>query len=65
MSELRIPIDHHSIRGLSNNKFLAERTNQVVISAVATSLLHAGLPAQCWPFALTCVTHNLNVDDVE
>ena len=28
-------------------------------------MLHAGLPAQYWMFALNCVTHNLNVEDVE
>ena len=28
-------------------------------------MLHAGLPAQYWNFALNCVTHNLNIEDVE
>ena len=36
-----------------------------MINTVATSLLHAGLPAQYWPFALNCVVHNLNIEDVE
>ena len=64
MAQLRIPIDH-SLPGLPKNNSLAERTNQEVINTVATSLLHAGLPAQYWHFALNCVTHNLNIEDVE
>ena len=28
-------------------------------------MLHAGLPAQYWMFALNCVTHSLNIEDVE
>ncbi|CAE7949193.1 unnamed protein product [Symbiodinium sp. KB8] len=64
MAQLRIPIDH-SLPGMPKNNSLAERTNQEVINTVATSLLHAGLPAQYWHFALNCVTHNLNIEDVE
>ena len=64
MARLKIPIDH-SLPGLPKNNSLAERTNQEVINTVATSLLHAGLPAQYWHFALNCVTHNLNIEDVE
>ena len=64
MAQLRILIDH-SLPGLPKNNSLAERTNQEVINTVATSLLHAGLPAQYWHFALNCVTHNLNIEDVE
>ena len=29
-----------------------------------SKMCHRGLPAQCWPFALNCVTHNLNIEDV-
>ena len=64
MAQLKIPIDH-SLPGLPKNNSLAERTNQEAINTVATSLLHAGLPAQYWHFALNCVTHNLNIEDVE
>ena len=64
MAQLKIPIDH-SLPGLPKNNSLAERTNQEVVNTVATSLLHAGLPSQCWHFALNCVTHNLNIEDVE
>ncbi|CAE7217131.1 unnamed protein product, partial [Symbiodinium sp. CCMP2456] len=64
MAQLRIPVDH-SLPGHPKNNSLAERTNQVVIYTVATALLHAGLPAQCWPFALNCVSHNRNIEDVE
>ncbi|CAE7786659.1 unnamed protein product [Symbiodinium sp. KB8] len=64
MAQLKIPIDH-SLPGLPRNNSLAERTNQEVINTVATSPLHAGLPAQYWHFALNCVTHNLNIEDVE
>ena len=64
MSELRIPLDH-SLPGKPNNNSLAERTNQEIINTVATAMLHAGLPAQYWSFALNCVTHNLNIEDVE
>ena len=64
MSELRIPLDH-SLPGKPNNNSLAERTNQEVVNTVSTALLHAGLPAQYWAFALNCVMHNLNIEDVE
>ena len=65
MSELRIPLDH-SLPGKPNNNSLAERTNQEIINTVATAMLHAGLPAQYWSFALNCVTRNLNIiEDVE
>ena len=64
MKELRIPLDH-SLPGLPKNNSLAERTNQEIINTVATALLHAGLPAQYWPFALNCVVQNLNIEDVE
>ena len=64
MSELRIPLDH-SLPGMPNNNSLTERTNQEVINTVSTAMLHAGLPAQYWNFALNCVTHNLNIEDVE
>ncbi|CAE7187272.1 unnamed protein product, partial [Symbiodinium sp. CCMP2456] len=64
MVQLRITVDH-SLPGHPKNNSLAERTNQVVINAVATALLHAGLPAQYWPYALNCVTHNLNIEGVE
>eukprot|EP00439_Symbiodinium_sp_Y106_P063432 s3839_g9.t2 len=64
MSELRIPLDH-SLPGKPNNNSLADRTNQEIINTVATAMLHAGLPAQYWSFALNCVTHNLNIEDVE
>ena len=64
MSELRIPLDH-SLPGKPNNNSLAERTNQEIINTVSTAMLHAGLPAQYWNFSLNCVTHNLNIEDVE
>ncbi|CAE7237198.1 unnamed protein product, partial [Symbiodinium sp. CCMP2456] len=64
MAQLRIPIDH-SLPGHPENNSLSEGTSQDVINTVATSLLHAGLPAQYWPFALNCVTDNLNTEDVD
>ena len=63
MSELRIQLDH-SLPGKPHNS-LAERTNQEVFNTVSTALLHAGLPAQYWTYALNCVMHNLNIEDVE
>ena len=60
MAQLKIPIDH----SYQDCQFSC-RANQEVINTVATSLLHAGLPAQYWHFALNCVTHNLNIEDVE
>ena len=62
MSELRIPLDH-SLPGKPNSNSLAERTNQEVINTVATAMLHVGLPAQYWSFALNCVIHNLNIEE--
>ena len=64
LNESRIPLDH-SLPGKPNNNSLAERTSQEIINAVSTAMLHAGLPAQYWMFALNCVTHNLNIEDVE
>ena len=64
MSELRIPIDH-SVPGLPKNNSLAKEANQEVINTVAASLFDAGVPAQYWPFALSCVTYNLSIEDVE
>ena len=58
MSELKIPLDH-SLPGKPNNNSLAERTNQEIINTVSTAMLHAGLPAQYWNFALNCVTHKI------
>ena len=62
MAERKIPIDH-SLPGKPNNNSLAERTNQEVINTASTSPLHAGLPAQCWTYALNCVMHNLRHGD--
>ena len=36
-----------------------------VVNTAATSLLHAELPANYWPYALICVTHDLNSEDAE
>ena len=55
----------HSLPGKPNNNSVAERTNQDIINTVSTAMLHAGLPAQYWNFALNCVTRNLNIEDVE
>ena len=62
--EMGIPIDH-SLPGRPLNNSIAERTNQFVINTTATSLLQAGLPAAYWPYALNCVNHNLNVENVD
>ncbi|OLP79101.1 hypothetical protein AK812_SmicGene40656 [Symbiodinium microadriaticum] len=64
MSELRIPIDH-AVPGLPKNNSLAKEANQELINTVAASLFDAGVPAQYWPFALSCVTYNLSIEDVE
>ena len=62
--EMGIPIDH-SLPGRPLNNSIAERTNQFVINTTATSLLQAGLPAAYWPYALNCVSNNLNIEDVD
>ena len=63
MAQLRI---RNALLGLPKNNF-SRRTNTPGSNhnTLATSLLHAGLPAQYWPFALNCVTRNRNIEDVE
>ena len=55
----------NSLPGRPRNNSIAERTNQFVLDTTSTCLLQAGLPASYWPYAINCVTHNLNIEDVE
>ena len=61
---LGIVLDN-SLPGRPRNNSIAERTNQFVLDTTSTCLLQAGLPASYWPYAINCVTHNLNIEDVE
>ena len=63
MKAMEIPLDK-SVPGRPQNNSLAERTNQFVIGVVSTCLLNAGLPAVYWPFAISCVSHLLNIEVV-
>ena len=62
--ELRIPLDT-SVPGRKVTNSLAERNIQFLVGAAATCLLEAGLPACYWTFAVQCVSHLLNVEDLE
>ncbi|CAE7562230.1 RE2, partial [Symbiodinium pilosum] len=53
----------NSLPGRPRNNSIAERTNQFVLDTTSTCLLQAGLPASYWPYAINCVTHNLNIED--
>ena len=55
----------NSLPGRPRNNSIAERTHQFVLDTTSTCLLQAGLPASYWPYAINCVTHNLNIEDVE
>ena len=44
---------------------LAERNIQFIVGATATCLLEAGLPACYWTFAVTCVSHLLNIEELD
>ena len=62
--ELKIPLDT-SVPGRKVTDSLAERNIQFLVGATATCLLEAGLPACYWTFAVSCVSHLLNVEDLE
>ncbi len=62
--ELKIALDT-SVPGRKVTNSLAERNIQFLIGATATCLLEAGLPACYWQFAVTCVSHSLNIEDLD
>ena len=64
MSELGIPLDK-SLPGRSVTNSIAERNNLFILGTASTCLLHAGLPACFWPFAVEYVSHALNIEKLE
>ena len=44
---------------------LAERNIQFLVGIAATCLLEAGLPACYWSYAVSCVSHLLNIEELE
>ena len=62
--ELKIPLDT-SVPGRKVTNSLAERNIQFLVGASTTCLLESGLPACYWPFAVTCVAHLLNIEELE
>ena len=64
MEELGIPLDH-SLPGRSVTNSIAERNNLFMLETASTCLLHAGLPACFWPFAVEYVSHALNIEKLE
>ena len=63
MSELRIPLDH-SLPGKPNNNLLPKEQIRR-LSTPWPQLCYMPDYQQYWSFALNCVTHNLNIEDVE
>ena len=64
MRELGIPLDR-SLPGRSVTNSIAERDNLFILDTASTCLLHAGLPACFWPFAVEYVSHALNIERLE
>ena len=64
MRELGIPLDK-SLPGRSVTNGIAERNNLFIIDTASTCLLHAGLPACFWPYAVEYVSHALNIERLE
>ena len=64
MNELGIPLDK-SLPGRSVTNSIAERNNLFMLDTASTCLLHAGLPACFWPFAVEYVSHALNIERLE
>ena len=64
MNELGIPLDK-SLPGRSVTNSIAERNNLFILDTASTCLLHAGLPACFWPFAVEYVSHALNIERLE
>ena len=64
MRELGIPLDK-SLPGRSVTNSIAERNNLFIIDTAPTCLLHAGLPACFWPYAVEYVSHALNIERLE
>ena len=62
--ELKIPLDT-SVPGRKVTISLAERNIQFLVGATPTCLLEAGLPACYWTFAVTCVSHLLNIEELD
>ena len=62
--ELKIPLDT-SVPGRKVTNSLAERNIQFLVGSATTCLLEAGLPACYWPFAVTCVAHLLNIEELD
>ena len=62
--ELKITLDT-SVPGRKVTNSLAERNIQFLVGATTTCLLEAGLPACYWTFAVTCVSHLLNIEELD
>ena len=54
-----------SLPGRSVTNSIAERNNLYIIDTASTCLLHAGLPACFWPYAVEYVSHALNIERLE
>ena len=61
MQALKIPMDH-SLAGKTKHNSLAERNNQFLLVATTTCMLEAGVPPCFWRYAITCVSHPLNIE---
>lgn len=61
MQALKIPMDH-SLAGKTRHNSLAERNNQFLLVATTTCMLEAGVPPCFWRYAITCVSHLLNIE---
>ena len=62
--ELKITLDT-SVPGRKVTNSLAERNIQFLVGIAATCLLEAGLPACYWSYAVSCVSHLLNIEELE
>ena len=62
--ELKITLDT-SVPGRKVTNSLAERNIQFLVGVAATCLLEAGLPACYWSYAVSCVSHLLNIEELE
>ena len=52
----------HSLAGKTKHNALAERNNQFLLVATTTCMLEAGVPPCFWRYAITCVSHPLNIE---
>ena len=51
-----------SLAGKTKHNSLAERNNQFLLVATTACMLEAGVPPCFWRYAITCVSHLLNIE---